>query len=54
MLKAIEEASLQLNIDKCKFYKAKVIYLGYCHEDATSRLLGLLEKPNQLLRTVSR
>ena len=29
MLKAIEEASLQLNIDKSEFYKSKVTYLGY-------------------------
>ena len=29
MLKAIEEAGLQLNVDKSEFHKSKVTYLGY-------------------------
>ena len=29
VLKAIEEAGLQLNVDKCEFYKSKVTYLGF-------------------------
>jgi hypothetical protein len=29
VLKAIEEARLQLNVDKCKFHKTEVTYLGY-------------------------
>jgi hypothetical protein len=29
VLKAIEEAKLQLNVNKCKFYKTEVTYLGY-------------------------
>jgi hypothetical protein len=29
VLKAIEEAGLQLDIDKCKFHQTKVTYLGY-------------------------
>jgi hypothetical protein len=29
VLKAIEEAGLQLDVDKCEFYKAEVTYLGY-------------------------
>jgi hypothetical protein len=29
VLKAMEEARLQLNINKCKFYKTEVTYLGY-------------------------
>jgi hypothetical protein len=29
VLKAIEEAGLQLNVDKSEFHKSKVTYLGY-------------------------
>jgi hypothetical protein len=29
VLKAIEEAKLQLNVNKCKFHKTEVTYLGY-------------------------
>jgi hypothetical protein len=29
VLKAIEEARLQLNVDKCEFHKIEVTYLGY-------------------------
>ena len=29
VLNALKEARLQLNIDKCEFYKTKVIYLSY-------------------------
>jgi hypothetical protein len=29
VLKAIEEARLQLNVNKCEFHKTEVTYLGY-------------------------
>jgi hypothetical protein len=29
VLKAIDKAGLQLNVDKSEFYKSKVTYLGY-------------------------
>jgi hypothetical protein len=29
VLKAIEEARLQLDVDKCEFHKTEVTYLGY-------------------------
>jgi hypothetical protein len=29
VLKAMEEARLQLNVDKCEFHKTEVTYLGY-------------------------